>query len=538
MAKNRQSQNFLGGVAVLAAAAVIVKLISAVYKIPLGNILDDEGMGHFNMAYNVYNFLLQLSTAGFPLALSKLTSEALALGRGNQVRRPFRGAAGLFFVLGLTASAIMFFGAAPLSELMHDSLAYYPIRVLSPAVFFVCLIGCCRGYTQGRGNMVPTGLSQILEAACKLVVGLGLAWYVMKVLRAPVEIGAAAAIFGVTTGSVVAMLVLGVWLLRHRLRGNFDDRPDGSGAILKRLVIIGVPITAGSSVMSIITLVDTSNVLGRLQTIPELADSAATLFGQYQFGMNLINLPPSFVFPVTMSLIPFAAAAITRKDAVEADRIVSSAFRIVAVLAIPAGVGLSVLGGSALLMLYPAQYTDALAAGPHMRWLGIACIFICLMNLTNAILQTYGKEHLPIITVIIGGITKIILNYVLVGNPAINIHGAPISTLCCYAVIVMLNLAFVWKYSLKKPHYLQLFAKPVLASVLMGGAAWAVHGLTLRVLTGGEYAYGANALATIIGIGAGVVVYAILVIALQILRAEDLRSMPHGEKLAALLHLK
>ena len=173
-----------------------------------------------------------------------------------------------------------------------------------------------------------------------------------------------------------------------------------------------------------------------------------------------------------------------------------------------------------------------------MRWLGIACIFICLMNLTNAILQTYGKEHLPIITVIIGGITKIILNYVLVGNPAINIHGAPISTLCCYAVIVMLNLAFVWKYSLKKPHYLQLFAKPVLASVLMGGAAWAVHGLTLRVLTGGEYAYGANALATIIGIGAGVVVYAILVIALQILRAEDLRSMPHGEKLAALLHLK
>lgn len=165
-------------------------------------------------------------------------------------------------------------------------------------------------------------------------------------------------------------------------------------------------------------------------------------------------------------------------------------------------------------------------------------MFICLMNLTNAILQTYGKEHLPIITVIIGGITKIILNYILVGNPAINIHGAPISTLCCYAVIVILNLAFVWKYSLKKPRYLQLFAKPVLASVLMGGAAWAVHGLTLQVLTGGEYAYGANALATIIGIGAGVVVYAILVVALQILRAEDLQSIPHGAKLAALLHLK
>ena len=272
--------------------------------------------------------------------------------------------------------------------------------------------------------------------------------------------------------------------------------------------------------------------------IPELADSAATLFGQYQFGMNLINLPPSFVFPVTMSLIPFAAAALTRRDTVQADRIISSAFRIVAVLAIPAGVGLSVLGGKALLMLYPAQYEDALAAGPHMRWLGIACIFICLMNLTNAILQTYGKEKLPICTVIIGGVTKIILNYVLVGNPNINIHGAPISTLCCYMVIVALNLIFVWHYSPKKPKYLQLFAKPVAASVLMGIAAWSVYGLTMQVLTGGEYAYGANALATMVGIGAGVVVYGILVIALHILRAEDLESIPKGQKLIKLLHLK
>ena len=431
MAKNRQSQNFLGGVAVLAAAAVIVKLISAVYKIPLGNILDDEGMGHFNMAYNVYNFLLQLSTAGFPLALSKLTSEALALGRGNQVRRQFRVAAGLFFVLGLTASAIMFFGAAPLSELMHDSLAYYPIRVLSPAVFFVCLIGCCRGYTQGRGNMVPTGLSQILEAACKLVVGLGLAWYVMKVLRAPVEIGAAAAIFGVTTGSVVAMLVLGVWLLRHRLRGNFDDRPDGSGAILKRLLIIGVPITAGSSVMSIITLVDQTVVMARLQNALGFAeDAAAALYGQYTFGMTLFNLPPTFVYPVTISLIPAVSAALTRKNDLQAHRLISSSFRLIAMLALPAGIGLSVLAGPILQLLYPAVPDTAAAAAYHLQILGVAVIFVCLMILTNAILQACGRVYIPIVTAVIGGAVKIATTYTLCGNPDFGIKGAPISTLC------------------------------------------------------------------------------------------------------------
>ena len=524
MSKQSKKPSFLGGAAVLAAAVAIVKVIGAVYKIPFGNIVGSQGQTYFNVAYNIYNVLLTISTAGLPLAISKLTSQAHAQGRENQKRKIFRTAIWLFFVLGLAGSALMYFGAAQLADLIHEPLC-------------VCLLACMRGYTQGQGNMTPTAISQVLEALCKVCIGLPLAWYLLK-MGMGLDIGAAGAIFGVTVGTMLSMLFLIVYLATHRDRTESLDTPESSGSIMRQVLAIGVPITLSNSAMSIITLVDTSNVLGRLQTIPELADSAATLFGQYQFGMNLINLPPSFVFPVTMSLIPFAAAAITRRDAVEADRIVSSAFRIVSVLAIPAGVGLSVLGGSALLMLYPAQYTDALAAGPHMRWLGIACIFICLMNLTNAILQTYGKEHLPIITVIIGGITKIILNYILVGNPAINIHGAPISTLCCYAVIVILNLAFVWKYSLKKPRYLQLFAKPVLASVLMGGAAWAVHGLTLQVLTGGEYAYGANALATIIGIGAGVVVYAILVVALQILHAENLQSIPHGAKLAALLHLK
>ena len=128
--------------------------------------------------------------------------------------------AALFFVLGASASAVMFFCAGPLAELMNDSLAYYPIKVLSPAVFFVCLIGCFRGYTQGRGNMVPTAASQVLEATFKLFIGLGLAWYVLDTLHVSVEIGAAAAIYGVTVGSAAAALFLITWLLRHRLTGK------------------------------------------------------------------------------------------------------------------------------------------------------------------------------------------------------------------------------------------------------------------------------------------------------------------------------
>ena len=532
-----KKQSFLGGAAVLAFGIVAVKIIGAVFKIPLRNILGEGGSADFSNAYNIYATMLTISTAGLPVALSKLVSEAYARGRTRQAQRTFHISLIVFLVLGVLSFALMWWGNEYLAGLLNNPRAAYGIRTLAPAVVCVGCLSAFRGYAQGRQYMTPTAVSQILEALCKLFLGLTLAWYFLK-LGMGLDIAAAGAILGVTVGTVLSMCFLVVYLLTHRDRSESLDVPDRAGTLMKRVLAIGIPITLSNSAMSIITLIDTKNVLGRLRTIPELADSAATLFGQYQFGMNLINLPPSFVYPVTMSLIPFAAAALSRKDHAGAGRIVSSAFRIIATLAIPAGVGLSVLGGPALMMLYPRQQADAMAAGPHMRWLGIACIFICIMTLTNAILQTYGKERIPIFTVIAGGITKIVMNYILVGNPDINIHGAPISTLCCYMVIVGLNLFFVWKYSPEKPHYIQLFAKPVLASVLMGGAAWAVYGFVNRALAGSHSAYGANAIATMVGICAGVVAYAILVIALRILRAEDVRSIPHGEKLVKLLHLK
>lgn len=534
MSNISQKQNFLGGVAVLATAAVVVKVISAVYKIPLGNILDDEGMGHFNMAYNVYNFLLQLSTAGFPLALSKLTSEASALGRGNQVRRQFRVALGLFFVLGLVASAIMFFWAAPLAEMMNDSLAYYPIRVLSPAVFFVCLIGCCRGYTQGRGNMVPTAASQILEALFKLVIGLSLAWYVLHVLHVSVEIGAAAAIFGVTVGSAAAVLFLVVWLLRHRLPGHFEDTPDRAGSILKKLLLIGVPITLGSSVMSIITLVDQTVVMARLQdTLGMTEKVAASLYGQYTFGMTLFNLPPTFVYPVTISLIPAVSAALMRKNELQARRILSSSFRLIAMLALPAGVGLSVMAGPILQLLYPAVPDTAAAAAYHLQILGIAVIFVCLMILTNAILQACGRVYVPIVTAVIGGVVKIFTTYNLCGNPDFGIKGAPISTLACYVVIAVLNLTAVAVVLGKsRPNYFKLFIKPVVATAVMG---LAVH-YGFLALTGGAGI--SQKLAVLVIIVFAAALYGVLALVLRMVTKEDLALVPKGEKIAKILHIR
>lgn len=534
MSKLAQRQNFLGGVAVLASAVVIVKIISAIYKIPLGNILDDEGMGHFSIAYNVYNFLLQLSTAGFPLALSKLTSEAGALGRYHQMRRQFRVALGLFFVLGVVAAAVMFFFAGPVAGLMNDSLAYYPIKVLAPAVFFVCLIGCCRGYTQGRGNMVPTAMSQILEALFKLVIGLGLAWYVLRRLHVSVEIGAAAAIFGVTVGSAVAVLFLLVWLLRHRLEGTSNDTPDSRGAILRKLLVIGIPITLGSSVMSIITLIDQSVIMARLQAALGLSEQVASaLYGQYTFGMTLFNLPATFVYPVTISLIPAVSAALTRKNQLQANRIVFSSFRLIAMLALPAGVGLSVLAGPILQLLYPAVPDTAAAATYHLQILGIAVIFVCLMILTNAILQACGRVYIPVVTAVIGGVVKICTTYTLCGNPDFGIKGAPISTLLCYVVISGLNLIAVTVVLREnRPRYIRLFAKPVFATLLMGLTAhYSFAALTETLGISGK-------IAVLAAILLAVLVYGALVLALRMITREELALIPKGEKIAKILHIR
>ena len=533
-----KKQSFLGGAAILAAAVVVVKLIGAVYKLPLNNILGSVGKTYFDTAYLIYNFLLTFSTAGLPLAISRLTSQAHAQGRENGKRKIFRTAIWLFFALGVVGSALMFFGAQWLANFQENPMAAQAIRALSPAVFCVCLLACMRGYTQGQGNMTPTAVSQVLEALCKLGFGLPLASYVISIGMG-LEFGAAGAILGVTVGTVLSMLFLIAYLATHRNRPESLDVPDSGGSIIRQILVIGIPITLGNSALSIINLIDTKIVMGQLQNALLLSeDAAALLNGQYRMAMDMPNMVASFVYPVTMSLVPFAAAALARQEHTAANRIISSAFRIIALLALPAGVGLSVLSTPIMTLVLPSQPEDALAAGPHLQVLGIATIFICLMILTNAILQTYGKEKLPILTVVIGGIVKIVMNYILVGNPEINIHGAPISTLCCYLVIVALNLFFVWKYSPEKPKYLQIFAKPVFASVLMGVGAWAAYGFLARLLSGGMSAYLTNAVATLGGICAGVVVYGILVIALRILRAEDVRSIPHGARIIKLLHLK
>ena len=603
VARTSKPNTFFGGAAILAVGILVVKLIGMFYKIPLLNIIGEQGSADFNNAYNIYSVLLTISTAGLPVAVSKLVSEADALGRRNQVRRTFRLALALFLILGVLSFLVMFFGSEQLAGLMNDSMAAPGIRALAPAVICVGCLSAFRGYAQGHGSMTPTAVSQIIEALCKLTVGLGLAYWLVG-HGADASHAAAGAITGVTVGTIVALayMLMNFLITRSQEPQLADDRPDEPATILKHLLMIAVPITISSSMVGIVTVIDTSLVQGQLQrallenqdtwnlygnfvdftsleealsawqaALPDgsavsmslldqyaaqaealrdqqsaltdlqsaslelhaaLENISRTLYGNYSGALNIYNLPTSLMAAVTAAVIPAVSGALARRDRRGAGRITGSALRISALAACPMAVGLFVLGE------------------PIMA-LGLATLFVCMMLVCNSILQAHGFVSLPVIIMVAGGVVKIITNYNVVIQPTIGIYGAPMGNILCFALCMTLDLVVMSRVIPRRPKYIQVFAKPLAASALMGLGAWAVHGLMSKLFEATGIFMSAdpvthevlglsrtgNAAATLLAILVAVVIYGVLVIALRAITKDDLMLMPKGEKIARMLHL-
>ena len=545
VAQTQKQNSFFGGAAILAAGILIVKLIGMFYKIPLINIIGEAGAADFNNAYNIYAVLLTVSTAGLPVAVSKLVSEANALNRRNQVRRTFRLALVLFLTLGLISFLVMFFRADALAGMMNDSKAAAGIRALAPAVVCVGCLAALRGYSQGHSNMAPTSVSQIIEALCKLVVGLGLAFWLVKQGKDP-DVAAAGAITGVTVGTVVALayMVLDFLLSRGREDIRGTDRPDSAGSILANILKIAVPITLSSSMVGIVTVIDSSLVQGQLQSALDLTEQASrTLYGNYSGALNIYNLPTSLMAAITASVIPAVSAALARRDRRGAARITGSALRITALLSFPMGVGLFVLGTPIIRLLFPKL--NVAVAGPLLSTLGIATPFVCMVLVCNSVLQAHGFINLPVIVMVLGGIVKIVNNYNLVG--AIGIAGAPVGNILCFGLALVLDLVVITRVIPNRPRLLPIFVKPAVASAVMGGAAWAVYGLLSRILSSEQVDQAGqtiravsrmgNAAGIFLAIAVAGVVYLVLVIALRAISRDDLTLMPKGDKLARLLRL-
>ena len=543
MGKHEKKSTFFGGAAILAAGIAIVKLIGALYKIPLFNIIGDEGTGHFNNAYVIYNLLLMVSTAGLPVALSKSISEASTLGKRNQVHRTFSVALAAFFVLGTISFAVMFALAQPLADLQGDGAAVQAVRAIAPACFFVCVLSTFRGYAQGHGNMVPTAVSQIIEALGKLTIGLALAWLLVRAGASSAD-AAAGAIFGVTCGAGICLIYLIVDHI-HRRRsepGRPTDVPEAPGTIFKRLLVIAVPITLCSSVTPITSWLDTAQVQNILRDVmnaqpaqwyeaqklldPTVVDPVVAAYGAYQKAITIYNLPSSFMVAITASVIPAISACRAKRDFQGAGRIAESSMRVGMLLALPAGIGLSVLASPVMHFVYRSD-TDYTIADPSMMILGIASIFVCVMLVCSSVLQASGFVNLPIVIMVAGCAAKLIVNNFMVRQ--VGAVGAAVGTLVCYIIVAVLELLLIKRVIPSPPEYTRVFAKPMVAAGVMGMAVWAAYGLVSRFM--------GNTLSTMAAICVGVVVYAVLVVVLKAISREDLSLMPKGDKIARLLRL-
>ncbi len=528
-----KKQSFLQGAAILALATAIVKVIGACYKIPLGNIIGDDGYGYFTTAYDIYSVLLTISTAGLPVAMSRMISESQALGNHAQIRQVYRASLYVFLTIGIVGSGGMLLLCRQLAVFMEQPNAWAAIAALAPAVLFVCIISSYRGFFQGQSNMTPTSVSQVFEALCKLFIGLGAAWLVMD-RTGDVALAAGGAILGVTIGCIVSALYLGV---KHRRAAAYLTARGGAvkpmGVTVRQLLAIAIPITIGAAGLQLINLVDAKIVMAQLKGAVGFTQTEAdNLKGIYNFCQTLFNLPAAFIVPITVSIIPSITGYLTVRDNRAALQVEESAVRITALLGLPCGVGLAVVAGPILQMLRGYGAGQLAIGRPILMIFGVAVIFNCLVLLTNAIMQAHGNVTTPLLDMLIGGIVKVVVNYVLVGIPSLNIIGAPIGTLCCYITILSLNLIFMRRMLRGDcPRALRTMAKPLAASLVMGAAAWACAGLLGRLVDS----------ATIVCLGTialACVVYAVLVVALRIITLEDCMLLPKGEKIAKLLRIR
>lgn len=545
----RKGQNYMHGAAILTVGVIIMKILGFIYKIPLGNILGDEGYSMFMGAYNIYYIFFTLATAGLPVALSRLVAEADANGRAKQEEKTFRVARATFFVIGLVFAAIMFIFPEWLADkYLENPDAALSIKAMSPAILLVCLVSAYRGYCQGNGNMIPTTVDEVLEVLFKVISGLIISLLVMRAgLGRPM--GSAGAILGVSIGSVVSLLYMIIYKRRNYdiLASSYsagivdvndvpedDGEVDSARKIIKDILTIGIPIAFGACIMALLNSVDSKLCMNRLQSAAGFSYyEAKVLYGVYGKAQTLFNLPAAFITPLTIAIVPAISGAIARGAKKEGAKIAEDSMRISAVISLPMGVGLMVLSAPIMNVLYP----NSNEAGPGLLTImGAASFFVCIVLMENAVLQASGKEKLTMLTMISGGLIKIGVNWFLVARPEINIYGAPVGTLVSYLVMAVMNYVFMCRALEERPQLAPVFVRPLAASALMGASAWAIYGLCSRFI-GGESWMG-TAVSMVLAVLVAVVVYAVSAICLKTVTNEDLKLIPGGEKVGKLLHIR
>ncbi len=547
----RKGSSFLVEASIISLSNFAVKIIGVLYKIPLSNLLQD-GMGAFTAAYSVYAMLYMISTAGLPVATSRMVAASAKKGRPNEVKRIFKLCLLMFGIVGFIFAAAMLVFAEDIAVWSKHSDSVYAMRVIAPTLFTICIVSAVRGYMQGLRNMVPTAVSQFIEAFFKLAIGLGLAYWSNR-RGDPVSVQAAFAILGISVGIAIGMIYL---LLYKRFSKNqsvelLDDGSDSTKTIAKGLVLTALPITVTSSALYLCNFIDTL-VIKKALINGGIADEMANRF--YSAYTTLSTgvaelLPSTFVFPIAISILPAISGALAAKNEKEAKGYIHSSLRITGLIALPCASLLFVLARPTISLLFGSkwgggadkflvfadgtQLTSVDMASNALSILAVGIFFISLLSTTNALLQAIGKSYYPMISVCCGVAVLIFTEILTVSSANIGIYGAPISSLVCYITAYSLNVYFLKKCGINGVSPLKLYVKPAVSAIVAGAVAFASY-TALPLIIRGD-----GRLENLIFLGVsgvlGILSYAIMLLLIKGITVSEVKLLPFGERLANIL---
>lgn len=574
--KNKD-QSFMHGTVILTGSLVLVKLMGILFRIFVTGMIGPTGATYFTVAYEIYNPLFALATAGLPIAISRMISENIARERYKDVKKIKKVSAPIFLLTGTIGLILMILGAFVIPKMPFINVpgAFYSVVALSPTILFACLMSIYRGYYQGLKNMVPTATSEVIEACFKFFIGYLISYsiirfgmkeylsngtflgtkYATKELAesAIMPLASAGAILGISLGALAGFLYL---FFRDKIKGDgitkeeIVNSPGASEAkvIAKTLIKSALPIGIGAVIMNVAGLIDTTLILHRIQHVMKTNQSDLLtyygsrigpsvlmskdgvhgfLMGCYSFTLPLMMLVPAITQAFGIVALPSVTRAWTLKDNKKLKNSMESVIKMTMLVTIPAGIGLSVIGGDLLSLIYKNRPNAVSIASEIIPLLGIATIFTAASTPVCSMLQAIGRIDLPVKIISIGLLIKILINYLLVGIPEINIQGVGIGTMVGYAFILIVAMYMLFKNTKIIPNLIDTTIKPLVGAIFSGSIA-----KILIIILKGKVP---NLIAIALSIIFSVVAYVFLLIKIRGLNRNDIILLPKGKKIIKIL---
>ena len=475
-----KKQSFLEGALTLTLSTVVVKLIGAFFKIPLANIIGSVGMSYFSTAYDIFTPLYSVVVSGLGIAMSRLIAESVAKNDFMEQTAVLKAARRYFILFGIVSSIILYFLAMPVVRLIGNRAAYFSVIAIIPSIMIGCVSAIYRGYYQGKSDMRPTAISQVIEAVVKLICGLSFAYaikiWLMNGYRIHKNIfgntfscekqaeiytsrfTSAAAIVGIALSAFVGAIYAYIYYRKDKTKNVIDCVPSNIQRKARRsLLKIGTPIALSTLVVSLSNFIDLVAIMNALRfAIKKNVDVVYSMYNipsyilaselpEYLYGSfsgiahSIAMLVPSFAAALSISIIPAVSSISKSGNSRRVNEIINMTLRITIIVVLPMGLLLFFKSSEILNFLYPLRKNEVEIVTPILRIMGINAILVSVSASINSILQAIGKEKIPLYLMSLGAILKTVLNVYLISKPSINIQGAPYSSLISFLVVTAIG---------------------------------------------------------------------------------------------------